>query len=143
MNIEKIKFGDFTFDLVPNGVNLTNEGGEITFQEGENTFDEIKSVLKSNNSITFIGLSGNPEWSRDDLIYVGRLKELENYIVSTEMTQTGTNETSNEPIYETNEIKKTVIIAEFRTPDLRDKVAALDARVAYLSMMSEIDFEEV
>ncbi len=143
MNIEKIKFGDYIFDLVPNGTKLTDEGGKIIFQEGENTFDQIKAILKSNKSITLIGLSGKPEWARDDLIYAKKIKEQEDYIVDTEMIQTGTDESNNEPIYEINEIKKNVIIAEFRTLDLRDEVAALNARVAYLSMMSEIDFAEV
>jgi hypothetical protein len=143
MNIEKIKFGDYIFDLVPNGINLTNEGGKITFQEGEKSFDEIKAILKFNNSITLIGLSGNPEWNRDDLVYAGKLTEQENFVISSENIQTDIDKESGELIYETHEIRKTVIIAEFRTPDLRDEVAALNARVAYLSMMSKVDFGEV
>lgn len=55
MNIEKIKFGDYVFDLVPNGINLTDKGGKIIFQEGENAFDQIKAILKSNNSIHLLG----------------------------------------------------------------------------------------
>lgn len=139
MNIEKIKFGNYIFDLVPNGIDLSDEGGKITFQENEHSFDEIKSILKSNSDITQINLSGNPEWTREDLVYAGKLAEQENYVICTESVQTGLND-NDEPIYETSEIRGTVVIAEFRTPDLREKVTALDARVAYLSMMSEIDF---
>lgn len=140
MNIEKIKFGDYVFDLVPNGINLTDKGGKIIFQEGENAFDQIKAILKSNNSITLIGLSGNPEWNKDDLVYAGKLTEQENFVISTESIQIGE---TGEQTFEMKEIKGTVIIAEFRTPDLREEIAALNAKVAYLSMMSEIDFEEV
>lgn len=40
-NIEKIKFGDQSFDLVAAGVNLGGSGGAITFQKGTASFDSI------------------------------------------------------------------------------------------------------
>ncbi|MFR3727639.1 hypothetical protein [Lacrimispora sp.] len=107
--IEKIKFGDHDFDLVAAGVNLGESGGSISFQKGDASFDEIKALLKANGSITQIGLSGNPDWSRDDLVYAGRLAEQTDYVIST--AEDGVTE-----------VKADVMIAYFRTPDLTETV---------------------
>ena len=130
--IEKIKFGDQVFDLVAAGVNLGESGGSISFQKGTASFDEIKATLKANQSITLINLSGKPEWCRDDLVYAGRLAEQSDYVVGTEKVQTGTDEKTKEPIYETKDIKADVMIAHFRKPDLTDKVAAQEKEIEAL-----------
>lgn len=111
MPIEKIKFGDQEFDLVAAGVNLGESGGTIIFQKGTASFDEIKALLKANGSITQINLSGNPDWSRDDLVYVGKLAEESDYAIGIE--EDGITE-----------IKADVMIATFKTPGLRETVAA-------------------
>ncbi len=116
-NIEKIKFGDQTFDLVVAGVDLGENGGKITFQKGDASFDEIETILKSCGSITQIGLSGNPDWKRSDLLYAGRLTTQSNHIIGLE----------DDGI---TEVKSDVIIAYFRTPDLTEVVAAQAEKVA-------------
>lgn len=110
-NIEKIKFGDQVFDLVPAGVNLADGGGAITFQKGTLTFDEIEAILKSGGSITQIGLSEDPDWTRTDLVYSGRLTKQSDYAIGT----------ADDGI---TEVKADVMIAYFRTPDLTEVVAA-------------------
>jgi len=70
-NIEKIKFCDQVFDLVAAGVDIGDNGGKITFQKGDTSFDEIETILKSCGSITQIGLSGEADWKRSDLVYAG------------------------------------------------------------------------
>lgn len=117
MNIEKIKFGDQTFDLVAAGVNLGESGGTITFQKGPKTFDAIESLLKANGSITQIGLSGEPDWTRSDLVYAGRLTKQSDQVIG--MAEDGVTS-----------ITADVMIATFRTPDLSERVAALEAENA-------------
>lgn len=107
--IEKIMFGNLAFNLVAAGVNLGESGGSISFQKGTASFDEIKALLKANGSITQIGLSGNPDWSRDDLVYAGRLAEQTDYVIST--AEDGVTE-----------VKADVMTAYFRTPDLTETV---------------------
>ena len=113
-NIEKIKFGDQEFDLVAAGVNLNESGGSITFQKGVTSFDTIESLLKTNGSITQIGLSGEPDWTRSDLVYAGRLTKQSDQVIGT--AEDGVTA-----------ITADVMTATFRTPDLTERVAALEA----------------
>jgi len=120
MSIEKIKFGDQTFDLVAAGVNLADNGGTITFQKGRLTFDEIETILKANGSISQIGLSSETDWKRSDLVYAGRLTKQSNYVIGLE----------DDGI---TEVKADVMIAAFRTPDLNEIVAAQAAEIKALT----------
>lgn len=113
-NIEKIKFGDQPFDLVPDGVKLGENGGTVTFQKGTSSFDTIKALLKANGEIAQIGLSGDTDWAREDLVYAKRLTEESDYVI-------GKDEDG------VTDIKADVMIAYFKTPDLNDRVAALEA----------------
>ena len=143
MNIEKIKFGGQEYDLVPNGVSLGTTGGTVTFQKGTQSFDEIESVLMGTGSITLIGLSGEPEWTRADLRYTGKLTKQSKYVVGIEQTETGTDEETGEPVYAVTDIKGDVMVAEFKAPDLAEELAATKAKLEYVAMMSGIDLEEV
>lgn len=118
-NIEKIQFGDQTFDLVAAGVNLADNGGTITFQKGRLTFDEIETILKSGGSISQIGLSGETDWKRSDLVYAGRLTKQSHYVIGLE--EDGVTE-----------VKADVMISAFRTPDLTEKVEAQAAEIETL-----------
>lgn len=120
INIEKIKFGDQVLDLVPAGVNLAEGGGTITFQKGDTTFEEIETLLESGGSITQIGLSGEADWKRSDLVYAGRLTKQSDYAIGLE----GDGIT---------EVKADVMIAYFRTPDLTEVVAAQAAEIKALT----------
>lgn len=113
-NIEKIKFGDQPFDLVPDGVKLGENGGTVIFQKGTASFDQIKAILKANHEITQINLSDKQDWSRNDLAYAGRLAEQSDYVIGKD----------DDGI---TDIKADVMIAYFKTPDLNDRVAALEA----------------
>lgn len=119
-DIEKIQFGEQTFDLVAGGANLNGDGGSVTFRIGNSDFNAIKANLKLNKDITKINTSGEIGWCRSDLVYAGRLSNIENYDIGAG-------------------VKEDVLIAEFRLPDTREKIKDLTADVAYLSMMSGID----
>lgn len=123
-NIEKIKFGDQLFDLVPNGVKLGETGGTVTFQKGPASFDQIKALLKANGEISQIALSGNTDWAREDLVYAKRLTEESDYVI-------GKDEDG------VTDIKAEVMIAYFKTPDLNDRVAALEAENANIKKDNE------
>ncbi|WP_313074702.1 hypothetical protein [Lacrimispora sp.] len=125
-NIEKIKFGDQVFDLVAAGVNLDETGGSISFQKGAASFDSIETILKANGNITQIGVSGETDWNRADLVYAGRLTKLSDQVIGTEQVKVGTDKETKEPIYETKDIKGDVMIAVFKAPDLTERVAALE-----------------
>lgn len=118
-NIEKIKFGDQSFDLVPTGVNLGETGGTVTFQKGSASFDQVKALLKANGEVSQISLSGDTDWAREDLVYAKRLTEQSDYVI-------GKDEDG------VTDIKADVMIAYFKTPDLTEKVAAQTAEIESL-----------
>lgn len=111
--IEKIRFGNTEFDLVVGGVELSDDGGKITFQMSGFSLDEIRNILKKNNEISQIGLTEKTDWVREDLIYAGKLSGIDDYLIETD-EETG------------NDIKADVAIAEFKLPDLNDRIAALE-----------------
>lgn len=116
-DIEKIQFGDQTFDLVAGGVNLNDDGGQITFQRGSASFDDIEHNLQKNGVIRQINTSGGIDWSRTDIVFDGLITQNPNYDLGD-----GT--------------KVTVLIAKFRLPDTREEVERTKAQVMYLSMMT-------
>lgn len=130
--IEKIKLGDRVFDLIPAGVNLGESGGSISFQKGSASFDEIETILKENGDITQIGLSGEPDWKRSDLVYAGKLTKQSDQVIGSDQVQVGEDEKTKEPIYETKDIKGDVMIAYFRTPDLTETVKEQAAEIKSL-----------
>jgi hypothetical protein len=107
-------------------VNLGVSGGSIIFQKGAASFDSIEAVLKENSRIARIGVSGESDWIRSELVYAGRLTKLSDQVIGTEQVKVGTDKGTKEPIYETKDIKGDVMIAVFKTPDLTERVAALE-----------------
>ena len=141
--MEKIKINEKLYDLVVSGVQLTDQGGRVIFQPAAATFAEVEAAVKATKAITVLDDAGEPILTRSDLVYAGRLTKDDNYVVGTEPVQTGTNPESSDPIIETRDVIGTVMIAEFRTPDLREELAATKAQLAYVAMMGGIGLEEV
>ena len=141
--MEKIKINEKLYDLLVNGVQLTDQGGRVIFQPAAATFAEVEADVKATKAITVLDDAGEPILTRSDLVYAGRLTKDDNYVVGTEPVQTGTNPESSDPIIETRDVIGTVMIAEFRTPDLREELAATKAQLAYVAMMGGIGLEEV
>ena len=139
--MEKVKINEKLYDLVANGVQLEVQGGKVIFQPGAATFAEIEADVRATKSITVVDDVGDPVLTRSDLVYAGRLTKDSNYVISTEQIQTGTAPETNEPVTEARDVTGTIMIAEFRVPDLRDKVMELEAQVAYMAMMSNIEME--
>lgn len=123
-DIEKIQFGEQTFDLVAGGVNLGDDGGQITFQRGTASFYDIEHNLQNNGTIRQIDTSGEIDWSRTNLLFDGLITQNPNYDIGD-----GT--------------KVRVLVAKFRLPDLREKLKDTDAIVDYILMMQDISLEAI
>jgi hypothetical protein len=123
-NIEKIKFGEQTFDLVAAGVNLEADGGTIKFQMGDKTFEEIEDILQANGTIKQIAISGDTDWSRADLVYGDFMSRDANYVIG--KADDGVTD-----------ITAAVMIAIFKTPDLTERIAALEAENAEIKKDNE------
>lgn len=127
-DIEKIQFGEQTFDLVAGGTaKLQSDGGLITFQRGTANFDDIEHNLQSNGVIRQINTSGDIDWSITNLVFDGIITQNPNYEMS-------------------DGSKVTVLIAKFRLPDVREKLKETEeelrktkALTNYISMMTGYD----
>ena len=126
--MESIKFGNTAYELVANGYRIADDGGKIIFKPGSAVFDAVEAELRSMQAITMLDSAGEPSLTRSDLVYSGRLAKDDNYVIGID-TGTGAD------------IMGPVMIAEFRVPDLSDKVAELEAKIEYMSMMSGIEME--
>ena len=123
--MEKIKFNDSLFELVANGYQLQQDGGRIVFQPGEATFEEAETTVSATTSIMLLDDAGEPLASRSDLVYAGRMTRQSDYVIGTEKEETGVDEDGNQ-IYTYKDVTGTVMIAEFRLPDLREAYKSLE-----------------
>lgn len=138
--METIKFNGKEYQLVSGGYQLRDTSGRIIFLPGDSDFATIRNDLKAATSLELLDGTGKTIVSRTDLVYAGRLQEDETWIIGTEQVQSGTDEEGN-PIYTTQDVIGTVVIADFREPDVREQLAETNAKVDYLAMMTDIDME--
>lgn len=127
--MEKVKFGTTEYELPVNGYRLNDEGGKVIFLPGAAAFETVEADVKAAASITVLDSAGEPWISRTDLIYAGRLTKDDTYII-------GADEQGVD-------ITGTVLVAEFRLPDVREELAEVKAQLDYVTMMSDIPMEEV
>lgn len=138
--METIKINGNSYELVADGYQLTETGGRVIFKPGTASFGAVKADLHAANGIEVLDSAGKAFISRTDLVYAGRLQEVEAYVIGTEQVETGTDEDGN-PVYSTQDVTGAVMVADFREPDLREQYAALSAKMDYLAMMNDIDLE--
>lgn len=121
--MEKLRINEKLYELVANGLQLTDQGGEVIFRPGSATFDTVLADVRSTKSITVLDDLGDPILTRADLVYAGKLAKYDNSPTGVENAQ------------------ETVMIATFRAPDVREKLAELEARQEYMAMMAGIEME--
>lgn len=138
--MESIKFAGVTYDLVANGYQLDTAGGKLVFLPGAATFAEIQADVKSTKEITLLDGTGAVIKVRSDLVYAGRMSLDENYLIGTEQVEAGVDDAGDQ-VYEQRDITGSVVIVEFRQPDLRERCAELEAKLSYLAMMTDVEME--
>lgn len=138
--METIVINAKSYTLAADGYRLGSDGGRVIFQPGEASFEEVEADLIAGGAIKVLDDSGAPLSSRSDLVYAGRLTRDTNYIIGTEQVQTGTDDEGS-AVYETQDKIGTVMIAEFRQPDVRERCDALEAQLQYVAMMTGTDME--
>ena len=57
--MEKIKINEKLYDLLVNGVQLTDQGGRVIFQPAAATFAEVEADVKATKAITVLDDAGN------------------------------------------------------------------------------------
>lgn len=148
MKNETIKVGEITYDIANGSCSLDiydSGSPSVAIIIGSNTLDSILKTVSESPAIVKYDRDGKEEWRRDDLVYAGKMMPRSDFPVGIEQIQTGTDADGN-PIYSFEEVKGAVVIIEYRTPTMQDrlkaqeqKITELNAQVAYLQMMSGIE----
>lgn len=125
--MESIKIGTKTYQLVANGYQLGEKDGRAIFLPGEDSFETIENEMESAVGVQLIDDAGEVIESRKDLMYAGKISKDTKYVVS--ISESGEENVS------------TVIIAEFREPDVRERVNKLQAQLDYVAMMTDVQLE--
>lgn len=150
MNYETIKVGEVTYNIANGSCSLhLSDGGtaSVAIIIGSNIINDIHKILSENSTITKYSADGVEEWQRSDLVYTGRINLRSDFPVRIEQKQTGTDDEGN-PVYGNVEAMEDVVIVEYRTPNIQDKIQTqekqingLTAQVAYLQMINGITEE--
>lgn len=125
--MESIKIGTKTYQLVANGYQLGERNGRVIFLPGEDSFETIENEMESAAGIQLIDGLGEVIESRKDLMYAGKISKDTKYVVS--ISESGEENVS------------TVIMAEFREPDVRERVNKLQSQLDYVAMMTDVQLE--
>jgi len=150
MNNETIKVGEVTYNIANGSCSLhLSDGGVATVAIiiESNIINDIHKNLTANSTITKYTADGVEEWQRKDLIYTGRVELKNDFPVRIEQKQAGTDDEGN-PIFSNVEALEDVVIVEYRTPNIQDKIQSqaeeingLTAKVAYLQMINNVTAE--
>ena len=124
MNYETVKIGEVTYNIANGSCSLhLSDGGvaSVAIIIGSNIINDIHKILSVNDTITKYTADGAEEWQRGDLVYTGEVKLKNNFPVRIEQKQTGTDD-EGKPIYGNVEALEDVVIVEYRTPNIQDKI---------------------
>lgn len=124
MNNEKIKVGKVIYNIANGSCSLNlSEGGtaKVAIIIGSNIINDVHKNLSENSTITKYTDDGAEEWQRGDLVYTGEVKLQNDFPVRIEQKQTGTDDEGN-PVYSNMEALEDVVIVEYRTPNIQDKI---------------------
>lgn len=127
--MEKVRYGENIFELVPGGFDLIKQDKlTVRHQKGEKTLDQIKAIAKSvtaSDSIDLLNSDGEMIRSLDGYVYAGDIREIEDYLVEekqVEVSGTGSLTEGQEPEYTTEEVRADIAVVVFRLPDIRDEL---------------------
>ncbi|MEG0689256.1 MAG: hypothetical protein RR466_11255 [Hungatella sp.] len=140
--MEKIEFANGIVCDLASGNTFDGDTIRITFLPGTYNFDTVEAAVKASKSIKVTDAAGKALLVRSAIVYAGSLSKEDHRVIQTEQIQTGADELGV-PVYETRDVVGTVMTAAFRVPDLREDYAALEAKMEYMAMMSNIDLEGV
>lgn len=127
--MEQIKLINNTkYDLVTNGVSESGDSLTLSFLPCLDDFETVEAELNPLNTekIYILDSNGHPMEVKTGFTRLVEMSKKRDYVISSETVNIGTEE---EPNYQTNEIRDTVMVAKLRRPDIRDTVQTLQDTV--------------
>ncbi|WP_143320913.1 hypothetical protein [Clostridium sp. HBUAS56010] len=107
---------------------------------------DIHKNLSENTTVTKYDANGVEEWKQGNLVYTGQMSLQSSFPIGIESVRE-TEENGNTAT-RNKEVMGEVVIVEYRTPSMEDKVntqqkqiTSLNAQIAYLQMLSGVETE--
>lgn len=130
--MEKIKFGNAVYDLVPAGTHYAGEQLRLVIAWPEGVaYEEIEASLTDCDRIEIISEVGEMLEAIKGYTCVDRLVKQHDYVIGVEQIKDGENE-AGEPLYINREVVGSVMIATLKRPDIRETVESMREMVDYL-----------
>ena len=109
---------------------MSESGDSLTlsFLPSLDDFETVEAELNPLNTekIYILDSNGHPMEVKTGFTRLVEMSKKRDYVISSETVNIGTEE---EPNYQTNEIRDTVMVAKLRRPDIRDTVQTLQDTV--------------
>lgn len=149
--MEKVKYGNYEFELVPNGVDtFTPDQLILRHQMGGMTTDQVESIAKDSNNTARIEIMDNDGgllMPLEDYTVFGGIQKISDYLIETKQVADLVEE-GQEQTYHVEEVRADIVIVTLKKTDIREDAAAARAiaeqaaaNVAYVAMMSDIELE--
>lgn len=149
MKYESVKIGNTTYSIANGSCSLDNLSGytaTVAIIIGPNSIEDIHKNLMENNTITKYSAEGVEEWKRDNLVYTGKMALRSSFPVRIEQVQE--TDKKGKTVYINKEAMDSVVIVEYRTPNIQDEIKLqkaqivnLNAQIENMSMISGIEME--
>lgn len=149
MKYETIKVGNTIYNIAKGSCSLNDLSGytaKVAIIIGSNDLQVMHKNLSENTTVIKYDANGVEEWKQDNLVYTGQMSLQSSFPIGIEPVQE-TEENGN-TVTRNKEVMGEVVIVEYRTPRLEDKVneqqkqiTSLNAQIAYLQMLSGVETE--
>ena len=138
MKNESIKVGDKIYDIANGSCSLNNLSGynaTVAIIIGQNSIEDIHRNLSGNPTIIKYSVDGVEEWGSDSLVYTGKIRIDSEFPVRIDAITC-------------SEVMDSVVIVEYRTPNIQDEIMAqraqmmgLNADISRLSTITGVGVE--
>lgn len=127
--MEKIKFGEKTFDLVPNGIDdFDAEKLTLRFESGAESLENVETLLSdavNTKRIEILDEDGSLQRPLTGYVYLKSISKIKDYLI--EIQTIPAAEEGGEPTYK--EVKADIVEAVLTKADLRKEVEELSGLV--------------
>ncbi len=149
--MEKVKYGNYEFELVPNGVDtFTPDQLILHHQMGGMTTDQVESIAKDSNNtarIEILDSVGDLLMPLGGYTIFSGIQKIPDYLIETKQVADPVEE-GQEQTYHIEEVRADIVVVTLKRTDIREDAAAARAiaeqaaaNVAYVAMMSDIELE--
>lgn len=129
--LNKIKYGDNIFEIIPNGLIDNDNEIIITHKMNGLSIDAIELIVReiSNvKSIEVLDSDENPVRSPlEDYIVFGGIRKIPNYVIETVQIQNEESGENGEITYHTDNITEDVVEVILKRTDIRDDIKQIKA----------------